>query len=566
MLKSFAPNTIDAAIAETDSVDPGTPMGEFGSAPGYGVPSSALNPAYGDPGFLGDESLAQLVGLAVQKYGRTTGWTLGTVDAVNAMIDVCYDADCFGIARFVDQLVISPGAFSAGGDSGSLITDLDDPARPVGLLFAGSDTSTVANRIDLVLGRFNVEIDEGGPVSPVTDLATTALEVVGTPEEGSASEVVATVRNLGNQDIEEAFYVVLSDDGSEVARETLPGLAAGATSEISFTWTPLTSDVHALRARHEFPDDESTNDSFVVDVAVSAAGGGGDPPIGPSVELWQGVAHTDAWTTVTLAENYGSDMVVVCNPSYGGAELGPAIARVRNASGSSFEVGLARPWFGAFAGEHWSGPVHCMVTRAGVYSEAEHGVTMEAVRIDGFSPTDHSRSWLGQQRTYANSYEAPVVVGQVMGGNAMPGAIGDWSVFWSRGPTRRHPPTASTLFVGRHTGEDPTGRPPGTLAYIVIEAGHGTLDGKGYSAALGADTVRGVGNSPPYVYSVSGLATASTAIVSQAGMDGGDGAWAVLYGPSPVAPHQVSIACDEDWYLDSERRHSTEQLGYIVFE
>jgi hypothetical protein len=31
--------------------------------------------------------------------------------------------------------------------------------RPVGLLFAGSNTNTIANPIDLVLDRFKVQID-----------------------------------------------------------------------------------------------------------------------------------------------------------------------------------------------------------------------------------------------------------------------------------------------------------------------------------------------------------------------------------------------------------------------
>jgi hypothetical protein len=33
--------------------------------------------------------------------------------------------------------------------------------RPVGLLFAGSPTSTIANPIDVVLDRFGVRIDGG---------------------------------------------------------------------------------------------------------------------------------------------------------------------------------------------------------------------------------------------------------------------------------------------------------------------------------------------------------------------------------------------------------------------
>lgn len=88
----------------------------------------------------------------------------------------------------------------------------------------------------------------------------------------------------------------------------------------------------------------------------------------------------------------------------------------------------------------------------------------------------------------------------------------------------------------------------------------------GYSAGLGSDSVRGVANSPPYSYAFNGLSAAFTAILSQAGMDGGNGGWAILYGSNPLTASQISLAIEEDWYRDSERRHSTEQVGDIIFE
>ena len=97
--------------------------------------------------------------MEVQKYGRTTGYTKGRITGLNATIDVGYAA---GTARFEDQIVISGNGFSAGGDSGSLIVSdgfLLADRRPVGLLFAGTAVSTLANPIDVVLDRFGVTID-----------------------------------------------------------------------------------------------------------------------------------------------------------------------------------------------------------------------------------------------------------------------------------------------------------------------------------------------------------------------------------------------------------------------
>ena len=134
-------NHIDAAVALTTPEDLGnaTPDG------GYGAPRSWSEEAK--------------LGMSVQKYGRTTGHTVGRISGINATIDVRYRD---GTARFADQIVISGGGFSAGGDSGSLIVTkgaLLGDRRPVGLLFAGSPSTTLANPIELVLDRFGVRID-----------------------------------------------------------------------------------------------------------------------------------------------------------------------------------------------------------------------------------------------------------------------------------------------------------------------------------------------------------------------------------------------------------------------
>jgi hypothetical protein len=137
-------NVIDAAIALTtaDDLATGTPEG------GYGTPRTRTAEAE--------------LGMEVQKFGRTTGLTRGRITGIHATVDVSYRV---GGARFENQVVISGRGFSAGGDSGSLIVTkgvLLGDRRPVGLLFAGSGVSTVANPIGEVLERFQVRVDGGG--------------------------------------------------------------------------------------------------------------------------------------------------------------------------------------------------------------------------------------------------------------------------------------------------------------------------------------------------------------------------------------------------------------------
>jgi hypothetical protein len=144
VFSTSAANVIDAAIASTTE----SLVGNATPSDGYGAPKST--------------TVAAQINQAVKKYGRTTGLTKGRVYAINATVDVEYDS---GVARFVEQIVITPGGFSAPGDSGSLIVvdgkgrDRGDDRKPVGLLFAGSDLYTVANPIDAVLTALGVSID-----------------------------------------------------------------------------------------------------------------------------------------------------------------------------------------------------------------------------------------------------------------------------------------------------------------------------------------------------------------------------------------------------------------------
>lgn len=94
------------------------------------------------------------VGTIVQKTGRTTHYTTGRITAINATIDVGFGGG--RVARFRDQIVTTD--MSAGGDSGSLITTLDNVA--VGLLFAGSNVATIINQIENVRSLLRIEVAE----------------------------------------------------------------------------------------------------------------------------------------------------------------------------------------------------------------------------------------------------------------------------------------------------------------------------------------------------------------------------------------------------------------------
>jgi hypothetical protein len=131
-----AANLVDAALCLPD--DPSHVEREF---PEWGLPKGARTLLLGDN---------------VKKVGRTTEHTFGVVEGVGATISVQYGAG--QIAEFEDQVIIrGDGEFSAPGDSGSAILTDEDMAVG-GLLFAGGNGITVANRFENVQALLGVEL------------------------------------------------------------------------------------------------------------------------------------------------------------------------------------------------------------------------------------------------------------------------------------------------------------------------------------------------------------------------------------------------------------------------
>ncbi len=277
---------------------------------------------------------------------------------------------------------------------------------------------------------------------------------------------------------------------------------------------------------------------------------------GGSIQFTQGTLSGvgSSWQTVNLPFTYNS-MVVVATPVYSAGDL-PAIVRVRNATGNSFQVKVQNPSNAALS--NYS--IHYIALEEGVYTTGTDGVKMEAVKFTS-TTTNYKGSWSAQNRSYQNSYASPVVLGQVMTENDP-----SWSVFWAHGSGQKNAPNSSNLNVGKHVGEDSDKtRANETVAYIVMESGNGTVETTPFRAGLGSDIVRGVTNAPPYNYSISGLSSAETATLSVAAMDGGDGGWPLLYGSNPLSSSNVNLAFDEDQIANSERGHTTEQVAYVVF-
>jgi hypothetical protein len=155
-------SNVDAAIAK---VRPGA-VNTSGAMMTLGVPSRT--------------PIVGAVNMHVAKVGRTTGLTCSNIAATNVSVKVEYSTKCGGGSTFVvlytNQLLINSSKFSAAGDSGSLILRAGS-AQPVGLLYAGSSTATVANRVQDISKAFGGLSFVGGANHAITCPSTTAAAV-----------------------------------------------------------------------------------------------------------------------------------------------------------------------------------------------------------------------------------------------------------------------------------------------------------------------------------------------------------------------------------------------------
>lgn len=136
-LDTQQPNTVDCAIAKATSQNL--------------ISSDILH--IGAPQGAADAA----IDMAVHKFGRTTGYTVGRVTSVDTDVTVQYD---LGNITFTGQIIIVGGvgqSFSKAGDSGSLILQRGTN-KAVALLFAGSASHTIANHIADVLRALNVAL------------------------------------------------------------------------------------------------------------------------------------------------------------------------------------------------------------------------------------------------------------------------------------------------------------------------------------------------------------------------------------------------------------------------
>jgi hypothetical protein len=203
-LAEFAPlgsSNVDAAIAE---IIPGR-VDTSGAILDIGAPSDT--PAAVD---------ASALNRMVAKSGRTTGLTCAKISSISTNVKVQYQMGCNQGKKFfvvyTNQVVIEGSSFSAGGDSGAVIVTTDT-TQPIALLFAGSSSTTIGNRISDVTAALGVSFvgtatpdpvacpsKGGGPKprsKPGTERAPAGIERAAQAKEKHAPRLMADPAVLG---------------------------------------------------------------------------------------------------------------------------------------------------------------------------------------------------------------------------------------------------------------------------------------------------------------------------------------------------------------------------------
>jgi hypothetical protein len=170
----------------------------------------------------------------VAKSGRTTGLTCSQISAVNVAVAVDYENSCGSNSTFTvnydNQIDILSTTFSAPGDSGSLIVD-SSTAQPVGLLYAGSDSDTVANPIADVLGALK---DSKGNAPTFVGGATHKVEAcAGTGASNAMAQAsnAQSVMRLSDEEIERATITKRTHVESLMKTQGVIGVGVGMSDQ-----------------------------------------------------------------------------------------------------------------------------------------------------------------------------------------------------------------------------------------------------------------------------------------------------------------------------------------------
>ena len=268
---------------------------------------------------------------------------------------------------------------------------------------------------------------------------------------------------------------------------------------------------------------------------------------------WGTVTADDTFKTVTLQQTYSSP-IIVCTPAYSSGV--PRTVRLTDVLPNSFKVKVQNP-------------SNTTVLETTVnYLVVEEGTWTSPFKIEAkqyqTSTVGQNNDWNYDLRSYGQTYAGNLIVLHQVMSNNDPTWI---TTYISKSNSRTNPPSSanSNFRIALNGAEAVDTHEAETVGYIIIQEGQDLLDGIQWDSKQTADSIQGFLNSPPYNTSFDQTFAEPPAVTLafQQEMDGSDGGWAIVYSTSST---HLGLACDEDQVKDTDRSHTTEICGFIVFE
>jgi hypothetical protein len=268
---------------------------------------------------------------------------------------------------------------------------------------------------------------------------------------------------------------------------------------------------------------------------------------------WGTVTANDTFKTVTLQQTYSSP-IVVCTPAYNSGL--PRTVRLTDVLPNSFKVKVQNPSNATLP----ETTVNYLVVEEGTWTTP---FKIEAKKYQT-STVGQNNDWNYDLRSYGQTYSGTIIILHQVMSNNDPTWI---STYVSKANSRTNPPSSAdaNFRIALNGAEAVDTHGTETVGYIIMQEGYDLLNGIKWDAKQTADTIQGLLNSPPYntPFTQTFTQPPNVTLASQQKMDGSDGSWALVHS---VSSTQLGLACDEDQVKDSDRSHTTETCGFIVFE
>jgi hypothetical protein len=243
------------------------------------------------------------------------------------------------------------------------------------------------------------------------------------------------------------------------------------------------------------------------------------------------------WHSVSLSNSYQQPVVILQPLSFNGGQ--PGTIRLRNVTATSFEFQIDE--WDYLDGAHVTETIGYLVAEAGAH-RLDDGRWFEAGRLE----TNHVFTTVNFAAPFA---APPVILSQAQTYRDAQAVV-----------TRQRSASASGFAVRLQEEEANDGvHAVEEIGYIAVEAGPGSMQGTSFEAATSANAVTSAWHSLGFLQAYEGpvfLAAMQT-------YDGGNTA-ALRY--RNLTTTGVEVRVEEEASLDPEVAHTTEAVGYLVFE